>query len=41
VEESANQRQKIDSIVATVGELYVLDSDIDKSTWRFQVKVGQ
>jgi peptidyl-prolyl cis-trans isomerase SurA len=35
----SNQRQKIDGIVATVGNYIVLDSDIDNQ--KFQVKVGQ
>ena len=29
--QSVNQRQKIDGIIATVGDYLILDSDIDKS----------
>jgi peptidyl-prolyl cis-trans isomerase SurA len=36
-----NQRQKIDGIIATVGDFIILDSDIDKSYLNCLVKVIQ
>jgi peptidyl-prolyl cis-trans isomerase SurA len=36
-----NQRQKIDGIIATVGDFIILDSDIDKSYWNCLVRVIQ
>jgi peptidyl-prolyl cis-trans isomerase SurA len=39
-ESAINQRQKIDGIVATVGNYIVLDSDIDKSYLEFSSQGG-